>query len=118
MEISVEFMTYRVLLGAACRSRSSRCKRCGLAVDHVELNTPYFLMQMGCEFIKKWKAVVPKPVQAVPLVGRLTYGALRLGGAPLTRLPDAMGFDFPELTNHFFVLHQDSAGNSGSTSPS
>lgn len=91
---------------------------CGLSVDHVELNTPYFLMQMGCEFIKKWKAVAPEPIQAVPVVGWLTYAVLRSGGTPLTRLPDAMGFDFPELTNHFFVLHKDSDGGSGSTSPS
>jgi hypothetical protein len=48
---------------------------------------------------------------------RLTYGALRLGGTPPTRLPDAMGFDFPALTNHFFVLHKDSR-SPGSTSPS
>jgi hypothetical protein len=31
-----------------------------------------------------------------------------MGGAPLTRLPDAMGIDFPVLTNHFFVLRKDS----------
>jgi protein-L-isoaspartate O-methyltransferase len=88
---------------------------CGLWVDHVELNTPYCLMQMGCEFIKKWKARVPEPIQAVPLVGALTYGALRVGGAHLTRLPDAMGIDFPELTNHFFVLRRDSAATPRST---
>ncbi len=87
---------------------SSLFGKCGLSVDHVELNTPYLLMQMGCEFIKKWKASVPEPIQAAPLLGRLTYRALRIGGARLTRLPDAMGIDFPELTNHFFVLRKDS----------
>jgi hypothetical protein len=77
-------------------------------VGHVELNTPYLVMQLGCEFIKKWKARVPEPIQAVPLVGALTYGAVRVGGARLTRLAAAMGIAFPELTNHFFVLRRDS----------
>jgi hypothetical protein len=63
-------------------------------------------MQMGCEFIKKWKAIVPGPLQAIPLVGGLTYRALRMGGAGLARLPDAFGIDFPMLTNHFFVLRR------------
>jgi protein-L-isoaspartate O-methyltransferase len=85
---------------------SSLFEKCGLSIDHVELNTPYFLMQMGCEFIKKWKSIMPKSLQAIPLVGKLTYGLLRTGGAPLTRLPDALGKDFPELTNHFFVLRR------------
>ncbi|MBW2693202.1 MAG: class I SAM-dependent methyltransferase [Deltaproteobacteria bacterium] len=87
---------------------SSLFSKCGLSVDHVELNTPYFLMQMGCEFIKRWKAIVPGPLQAIPLVGGLTYRMLRMGGAGLTRLPEALGIDFPMLTNHFFVLRRDS----------
>ena len=87
---------------------SSLFSKCGLSVDHVELNSPYFLMQMGCEFIKKWKAIVPEPLQAISVVGGLTYAFLRAGGAGLTRLPDALGIDFPELTNHFFVLRKDS----------
>ena len=87
---------------------SSLFGKCGLSVDHVELNTPYFLMQMGCEFIKKWKANVPGPLQALPLVGGLTYRVLRMGGAGLTRLPGALGIDFPRLTNHFFVLRRGS----------
>ncbi|MCZ6758840.1 MAG: methyltransferase domain-containing protein [Gemmatimonadetes bacterium] len=90
------------------QSYASLFGKCGLSVDHVERNTPYFLMQMGCEFIKKWRASVPEPIQAAPLLGRLTYRALRIGGARLTRLPDAMGIDFPELTNHFFVLRKNS----------
>lgn len=88
---------------------SSLFSKCGLSVDHVELNTAYFLMQMGCEFIKKWKAAVPGPLQAIPLVGGLTYRVLRMGGARLARLPGALGIDFPVLTNHFFVLRRDSA---------
>jgi len=87
---------------------SSLFGKCGLSVEHVELNTPYFLMQMGCEFIKKWKAIVSEPLQAIPVVGGLTYRVLRLGGTGLTRLPDALGIDFPELTNHFFVLRSQS----------
>ena len=87
---------------------SSLFGKCGLSVEHVELNTPYFLMQMGCEFIKKWKAAVPGPLQAIPLLGELTYRVLRLGGAGLTRLPDALGIEFPMLTNHFFVLRKGS----------
>jgi SAM-dependent methyltransferase len=81
-------------------------EKCGLSLDHVELNTPYFLMQMGCEFIKKWKAAVPGPLQAIPLVGGLTYRLLRIGGASFTRLPDALGVNFPVLTNHFLVLRR------------
>jgi SAM-dependent methyltransferase len=87
---------------------SSLFSKCGLSVDHVELNRPYFLMQMGCEFIKKWKAVVPGPLQVIPVVGGLTYRVLRMGGAGLMRLPDALGIDFPTLTNHFFMLRRDS----------
>jgi protein-L-isoaspartate O-methyltransferase len=85
---------------------TSLFEKCGLALDHVELNTPYFLMQMGCEFIKKWKAAVPGPLQAIPLVGGLTYRLLRIGGASFTRLPGALGVNFPVLTNHFFVLRR------------
>ena len=73
-------------------------------------------MQMGCEFIKKWKATMPGSLQAIPLVGRLTYGALRMGGAGLTRLPDALGMDFPELTNHFFVLRRNSEAQASALS--
>jgi protein-L-isoaspartate O-methyltransferase len=95
---------------------SSLFSKCDLSVDHVELNAPYFLMQMGCEFIKKWRAIVPEPLQAIPLVGGLTYRLLRLAGAGLTRLPDALGMDFPELTNHFFVLRRDSEIQTGALS--
>jgi len=79
-------------------------RQCGLSVAHVETNVPYVLMQMGCEFIKKWKAVVPRRVQLIGVVGRLTYWALRLGTPWITRVPAVLGRAFPELTNHFFVL--------------
>ena len=89
---------------------SSLFSKCGLSVDHVELNTPYFSMQMGCEFIKKWKTIVPEPLQAIRVVGGLTYRMLRIGGATLRRVPDLLGLEFPELTNHFFVLRRDCEG--------
>jgi len=76
----------------------------GLSLVHAEANVPYILMQMGCELVKKWKAIVPRRWQAVPFVGRLTYWALRCGNPWITRVPDALGRAFPELTNHFFVL--------------
>jgi protein-L-isoaspartate O-methyltransferase len=96
---------YQVVYRSA-ETYSHRFGQCGLSVDHVELNRPYCLMQMGCEFIKKWKASVPGALQAVPLIGGLTYRALRMGGTRLTRLPHAMGIGFPELTNHFFILRK------------
>ncbi len=79
-------------------------QQCGLSVAHVETNVPYVLMQMGCEFIKKWKAIVPRRLQFVAVVGHLTYWALRLGNPWITRVPAVLGRAFPELTNHFFVL--------------
>jgi len=82
-------------------------QQCGLSVAHVETNVPYVLVQMGCELVKKWKAIVPRRLQFIGGVGRLTYWALRLGNPWITRVPVAMGRAFPELTNHFFVLQAD-----------
>ena len=79
-------------------------QQCGLTVAHVETNVPYVLMQMGCESVKKWRAIVPRRLQFIPVVGHLTYWALRLGNPWVTRVPAVMGRAFPELTNHFFVL--------------
>ena len=87
--------TYRELFG-----------QCGLCVAHVETNVPYVLMQMGCELVKKWKAIVPRRLQFIPVAGLLTYWALRLGNPWITRVPVAVGRAFPELTNHFFVLQK------------
>jgi len=78
--------------------------RCGLTPAQTFLNVPYILMQMGCELIKKWKAYVPKNLQFVPAVGHLTYWGLRLGNPWITHIPSAIGVDFPELTNHFFLV--------------
>ncbi len=82
-------------------------QQCGLSVAHVETNVPYVLMQMGCELVKKWKAIVPCRLQCVGVVGHLTYWALRLGNPWITRVPAVLGRAFPELTNHFFVLQAD-----------
>ena len=79
-------------------------QQCGLSVAQVQTNVPYVLMQMGCELVKKWQAIVPHRLQFVGLVGRLAYGALRLGNPWITRVPAVLGRAFPELTNHFFVL--------------
>ena len=53
-------------------------QQCGLSVAHAESNVPYVFVQMGCELVKKWKAIVPRRLQFIPVVGRLTYWALRL----------------------------------------
>ncbi len=79
-------------------------QQCGLSVTHVETNLPYVLMQMGCELVKKWKAIVPRRLQLIGVVGHLSYCAVRLGNPWITRVPAVLGRAFPELTNHFFVL--------------
>jgi SAM-dependent methyltransferase len=86
--------------------------RCGLTVDQTCSNGPYILMQMGCELIKKWKANVPRNLQIIPAVGHLAYWGLRLGNPWIMRIPPAMGIDFPELQNHFFLLRSDSPPHS------
>ena len=77
---------------------------CGLSAVKVKRNTPYVLMQMGCEFIKKWKALVPKQLQMIPVVGRLVYWALRVGYPWIVYIPSAFAREYPILINHFFVL--------------
>jgi protein-L-isoaspartate O-methyltransferase len=94
--------------------------RCGLTVAQTCLNVPYVLMQMGCEFIKAWKRYAPQDFQCLPFIGRTVYWGLRLGNPWITRIPLAMRIDFPELTNHFFLLRSDSSphtrGNMSSVS--
>ena len=85
---------------------------CDLAVVQTCLNVPYILMQMGCELIRKWKENVPGNLQMVPVVGHLAYWGLRLGNPWITRIPSAMGIDFPELTNHFFLIRSGSQPHS------
>ncbi len=79
-------------------------QQCGLSVAHVERNVPYVLMQMGCELVKRWQAIAPRRLQLIDVVGHTMYWAVRLGNPWITRVPGALGRDFPELTNHFFVL--------------
>ena len=80
---------------------------CALSVLNVQVNVPYVLMQMGCEIVKKWKVLVPAPLQNNPVVGRPVYWGLRLGYPWITRVPAALGLAYPEFTNHFFVLQPD-----------
>lgn len=77
---------------------------CGLYVVQTQLNVPYVLMQMGCELVRNWKRVLPFKLQFTPAVGHLLYWALRMGTPWITRAPGAFGLDFPELTNHFFLI--------------
>ena len=79
-------------------------KQCGLTLNHIERNEPYVLMQMGCELVKKWKQLVPKSLQALQIVGHLTYWSMRLGAPWIKRLLKVIGISFPDLENHFFVL--------------
>ena len=85
---------------------------CGLSVIEVKRNTPYVLLQMGCEFIKKWKALLPKQIQMIPVVGRLAYWALRVGYPWIVPIPAAIGLAYPNLTNHFFVLRPEASAPS------
>jgi len=64
-------------------------------------------MQMGCELIKKWKALVPARYQMLGIVGRLAYWNLRLGAPWIRRLPKILGIPFPVLENNYFVLATD-----------
>ncbi len=79
-------------------------KQCGLTVRQSERNEPYVLMQTGCELVKKWKELVPKPLQMPGVVGHLAYRAMRLGNPWINHIPGALGIQFPKLENHFFVL--------------
>lgn len=79
-------------------------RQCGLMVRQSERNAPYVLMQTGCELVKKWKKLVPEPLQMPGVVGPLTYWAMRLGNPWINHLPGALGIRFPKLENHFFVL--------------
>ena len=77
---------------------------CGLTVSSTELNVPYSLLQIGCESVRMWKETVPRSLRLTPIVGHLTYWALRLSGSLAVRVPAALGLQIPHLTNHFFVL--------------
>lgn len=78
--------------------------QCGLSLNYVERNDPYIVMQMGCELVKIWKRVIPKPFWALKIVGRMTYGFIRLVAPLIQRAVKVAGIPFPRLENHFFVL--------------
>ncbi len=89
----------------------------GFDVVNVQANTAYINVQMACELIKKWKALVPGRFRCLPVVGRLTDWGLRLGYPWNTKwipwLGARMGREFPLLTNHFFVLRASSSRRAG-----
>ena len=88
---------------------------CGISVMKVQVNRSYVLMQMGCELVTKWKAVVPARLHLIAVVGRLVYWGLRLGYPWIARIPTALGWAYPVLTNHFFVLQPGPDRTSNST---
>ena len=81
---------------------------CRLSVAQIELNEPYVLLQMGCEFIKKWQAALaPSKLHGLDSLGRLVYWGLRAGNPWIARLPGVLGYESPQWLNHFFVLGSD-----------
>ncbi len=76
----------------------------GLTVRVIERNEPYVLLQMGCEFIDKWKALMPQPFQMLPLMGRIVYWGLRATNPRILNVSKIFATPFPNLENHFFVL--------------
>lgn len=80
----------------------------GFDVVSAGANSAYVGPQMASELVKKWKARVPEPYWCLPAVGRLSYWAFRIGypwnTTVIPRLFAQIGWEFPFLTNHFFVL--------------
>jgi len=81
---------------------------CHLKVVGEELNTAYIGAQMPCEIIKKWKAVMPKRLHFLSVMGPLIYWIFRLGhpwsAKHIPVLLEKKGIEFPKLSNHFFIL--------------
>jgi len=80
----------------------------GFDVVSADANAAYLCPQMGCELVKKWKALVPQGCWFLPIIGHLAYWGFRIGYPWNTRvipwLLALIGREFPFLTNHFFVL--------------
>ncbi len=80
----------------------------GFDVVTAEANAAYAGPQMGCEVVKKWKSLVPEQCWCLPVIGRLAYWGFRIGYPWNTKvipwLSARIGWEFPSLTNHFFVL--------------
>ena len=85
-------------------------RKSGLDIIKVQKNVPYVLLQMGCELIKKWKTVVPEPIQFIPVAGHILYWLLRFGNPWITRIAEKPDIVFPELENHFFMLRPSDHG--------
>ena len=88
----------------------------GFDVVSCEANAAYICPQMGCELVKKWKALVPQQCWFLGVIGRLAYWGFRIGYPWNTRvipwLLARIGREFPFLTNHFFVLRPRCPGRS------
>ncbi len=83
-------------------------EHCGLYVESAEANIPYIFGQMQCELIKGWKALVPRRLHCIPVVGRVLYWCFRLGYPwnvrLIPRVFELVGRPFPVLSNHFFLV--------------
>ena len=92
----------------------------GFDVVSAEANAAYICPQMGCELVKKWKAMVPQQRWCLPVIGHLAYWGFRIGYPWNTRvipwLLARIRREFPFLTNHFFVL-QPHCSAQGSRNP-
>ena len=78
--------------------------QCQLSTDRTEVNSSYVLLQIGCETMKFWISKVPKIFQMLKLTGHLVYAVLRLSNPWIIRMPRWLGYNFPHLKNHFFLL--------------
>lgn len=76
----------------------------GLACVQRLDNKPYNLLQMGCQSVARWKSIMPGRLQCLGVIGALVYAVLRIGNPWIAKLPACVGWDFPHLTNHFFLL--------------
>ena len=86
------------------KSYAKLFQKCNLALRHKEKNEAYILLEMGCEFIDKWNARMPKRFQALSWIGHIAYWSLRLGNPWIQKVPRILNISFPTLENHFFVL--------------
>lgn len=89
------------------RSKRLYCElflQCDLSLSQSELNTPYVLLQMGCELMQTCKRMIPDRFGILKLLGHLVYGVLRLTNPWIIRIPPIFGCSFPRLKNHFFML--------------
>lgn len=83
-------------------------EKSGLILRTVEANKPYIFLEIPCHFIKRWKSMMSKRFQFLPLMGRIIYNVFRIGYPWnynfISWLFSKMGVKFPVRTNHFFKL--------------